>query len=83
VSSDVVRGDLRSPRTSSEQCTHLAAQRYATQAGFKGWPPNAVATIFTPDDGHADARNMLSQKNSYIIASIWFSTLHNGCNELY
>jgi hypothetical protein len=38
-----------------EQCTHLAAQRYTTQAAFQGWAPNAVVTVSTPDDGHADA----------------------------
>jgi hypothetical protein len=47
--------------TSSEQCTHLAAQRYATQTAFQGWPPNTVVTIRAPDDGHADARNVLSE----------------------
>jgi hypothetical protein len=47
--------------TSFEQFTHLAAQRYATQEAFQGWPPNAVVTICTPDDGHAVSRNMLSQ----------------------
>jgi hypothetical protein len=52
---------LASRATQSEQCTQLAAQRYATQAAFQGWTPNAVVTIYTPDDGHAGARNMLSQ----------------------
>jgi hypothetical protein len=47
--------------TSSEQCTHIVAQRYTTQVAFQGWSPNAVVTIFTPDDGHVGARNMLSQ----------------------
>jgi hypothetical protein len=40
---------------------YLAAQRYATQAAFQGWSPNAVVTICNPDDGHGDARNMLSE----------------------
>jgi hypothetical protein len=44
--------------TSSEQCTHLAAQRYTTQAAFQGWSPNAVVIISTPDDGHADSRKL-------------------------
>jgi hypothetical protein len=47
--------------TSSEQCTHLAVQHYATQVAFHGWSPNLVVTICTPDDGHAGAWNMLSQ----------------------
>jgi hypothetical protein len=47
--------------TFSEQCTHLAAQRYTTQTAFQGWSPNTVVTICTPDHGHVGARNMLSQ----------------------
>jgi hypothetical protein len=31
----------------------------------------------TPDDEHASARKMLSQKTSYIVASGCFFTLHN------
>jgi hypothetical protein len=41
--------------TSSKQCTHLAAKHYTTQVAFRCWSPNAVATICTPDDGHASA----------------------------
>jgi hypothetical protein len=54
-------GDQPWKATSSELCTHPAAQRYTTQAAFQGWSPNAVVTICNPDDGHVGARNMLSQ----------------------
>jgi hypothetical protein len=41
--------------------TQLAAQRHASQLALQVWIPKAEFTVCTPDDGHIDARNILSQ----------------------
>jgi hypothetical protein len=47
--------------TSSDQYTHLTAQRHTTQTAFQVWTPKSGTHYCTPDDGHTSARNMLSQ----------------------
>jgi hypothetical protein len=43
-----------SSATSSEQYTHLTAQRYKTQRDFQVWTPESGTHYCTPDDGHTD-----------------------------